>query len=71
MDRKLVPCSRVNAVPVGLYSRSLCPGGVLLEFAVVDCEVRPEVTAVTQGRNTAAETEKEKRRNRVILMSES
>lgn len=37
------------------YSRSLRPGGVLLELAVVDGEVRPEVAAVTQRRDAAAE----------------
>lgn len=37
------------------YSRRLCPGGVLLKLAVVDGEVGPEVAAVTQRSDTAAE----------------
>lgn len=39
---------------VNLYLRSLSPGGVLLKLAVMDGEVRPEVTAVAQRRDTAA-----------------
>ena len=36
-----------------MYSRSLCPGGVLLELVVVDGEVRSEVAAVAQWRYAA------------------
>ena len=51
----LLKGSTPAAVLVHLYSRSLGPGGVLLKFTVVDGEVRSEVTAVTQGRDAAAE----------------
>lgn len=54
-EGKSVPCSK--AVLVHVYSRSLRPGGVLLKLTVVDGEVRPEVAAVTQRRNTAARKE--------------
>lgn len=43
-----------------VYSRSLCTCGVLLEFTVVDGEVWPKVTTVTQRRDTAAKKEEEK-----------
>lgn len=48
------------------YSRSLRPGGVLLKLAVVDCEVRPEVTAVTQRRDAAGERETQTERYRCL-----
>lgn len=51
-----------------LYSRSLSPGGVLLELAVVDGEVRPEVTAVSQGGDTAARRGREKEGERFSLL---
>lgn len=40
------------------YLRSLRPGGVLLKLTVMNGEVRPEITAVTQRSNAAAEGEK-------------
>lgn len=40
------------------YSRSVRPGGVLLKLAVMDGEVRSEVTAIAQGRYAAAEKER-------------
>lgn len=55
--------SMLSEVLVLRYSRSLCPGGVLFELAVVDGEVRPEVTAVTQRRDTTAEKETEKHKH--------
>lgn len=36
--------------PLTAYSRSLCSGGVLFELTVVDSEVWPEITAVSQWR---------------------
>lgn len=60
---------RSVAVQGHLYSRSLRPGGVLLKLAVVDGEVRPEVTAVTQRRDTAAER-RQRGENKAILMFE-
>lgn len=50
----------VTTVLVHRYSRRLRSGSVLLKLAVVDGEVRPEVTAVTQGRDTTADRERQR-----------
>lgn len=49
------------------YLRSLRPGGVLLKLTVMNGEVRPEITAVTQRSNAAAEGEKKKKNIKKIF----